>query len=748
MAGIYQGPNTLATGRADGPLRDLFKASAAGPVAAPPPVTKAAPGARVTEAYDAWWWFACERQRIYFRRLEGKLPPWTDDPILRRHRFTNAYRVADRVSQYLIRHVIYRDDLPGEPSEVVFRILLFKLFNRIETWEAVTSRIGAVALSEKPFERIDGILNDELAAGRPIYSAAYIMPTVGAAKGRKHRMHLALLEQMMKDHLAERLAESKNMEAAFNLLRAYPGIGDFLAYQFITDINYSDVVDFSETEFVVAGPGAREGLRKCFADAGGVSDADLIRMMMEVQEEEFQRLGLGFRDLFGRHLQLIDCQNVFCEVAKFARVRFPQLNPPKGRTRIKQTYEPSSALDMPFFPPKWEINDTVRLTLRPIPLAEHADLAEYQRQAQATSHHSTDRGVEDVITPILGLIGETGEVVSELKKRHRDGDGYPHFRDRLVEELGDLLWYVADLATRRGISLADIPHRSATPSSWISPALALAEQVGGVAIAYDSLLARNHDAAQFDALLSSRLTDVLNNIEAVMSANGITPAEVMCRNLAKIERRQAPSKSPSDLPPEQEQLPKRFDAHLTDHDRRVSVLFVVDGQKSPIAANTLTDNSYDPDGYRFHDIFHFAYAAVLAWSPVTRSLLRRKRKSTPLVDEVEDGGRAAAIEEGISAMVFAYAQQHRMLAGVYDIDESLLRTIREMTQHLEIKERTQAEWRDAILQGFNAWRSVHSAGGGCVRADLETRRIFFIGSEEATVKPRNPELPFVYVNNK
>ena len=117
-------------------------------------------------------------------------------------------------------------------------------------------------------------------------------------------------------------------------------IGDFLAYQFITDINYSDVVDFSETEFVAAGPGAREGLRKCFADTGGRSDSELIRMMMDVQEEEFERLGLDFHDLFGRPLQLVDCQNLFCEMAKYARVRFPGLTRPGGRTRIKQEYRP------------------------------------------------------------------------------------------------------------------------------------------------------------------------------------------------------------------------------------------------------------------------------------------------------------------------------------------------------------------------------------------------------------------------
>ena len=239
----------------------LFDDLESAPIATPAAVRADAPYAKVTEAYDAWWWFAYERQRIYYRRLDGKPAPWTMDRTLTRYRFTNAYRAADRVSQYLIRDVIYRDDLPQDPDEVVFRILLFKLFNRVETWEALTARLGLVTLADTPFEWIDQVLAAELDAGRQIYSAAYIMPTSRSQgrSGRKHEMHLALLRQMMSDHLGDQLAETTTMQSGFDLLRAYPMIGDFLAYQFITDINYSNVVDYREDEFVAAGPGAAGG---------------------------------------------------------------------------------------------------------------------------------------------------------------------------------------------------------------------------------------------------------------------------------------------------------------------------------------------------------------------------------------------------------------------------------------------------------------------------------------------------------
>ena len=145
----------------------------------------------------------------------------------------------------------------------------------------------------------------------------------------------------------------------------------------------------------------------------------------------------------------------------------------------------------------------------------------------------------------------------------------------------------------------------------------------------------------------------------------------------------------------------------------------------PIAR--LTDNAYDPDGYRFHDVFHFAYAAVLGWSPITRALLRRKRKSRPLLDEVEDGGRAAVIEEGVAALAFNYARRHRMLVGVSTLDFQLLRTIKDMTSHLEVSQCTTGEWERAILQGFKVWRAVLAARGGRIAINLDQRSIDYLG---------------------
>ena len=320
------------------------------------PVSRSLSPVRPTVVYDTYWRFAAERQEVFFRKLEGQAPPWTDDPVIARHKFTNAYRAADRVSQYLIQHVIYEGD--RSVSEVFFRAILFKLFNKIETWELLKANLGDITWEGYSFDRFDAVLADALASKTRIYSAAYIMPSRGGAFSyrQKHRNHLKLLERMMEDGAPHRIAGAASMRQAFEVLRSYPMIGDFLAYQFVTDLNYSEICDFSEMEFVVPGPGARDGIHKCFSDLGGLSEPDVIRLATERQEHEFERLGLAFRSLWGRHLQLIDCQNLFCEVSKYARVKHPDITGVNDRNRIKQVYRPSNkALEL-WFPPKWGIN--------------------------------------------------------------------------------------------------------------------------------------------------------------------------------------------------------------------------------------------------------------------------------------------------------------------------------------------------------------------------------------------------------
>jgi hypothetical protein len=320
--------------------------------------------AKPTIVYDTYWKFAAERQAIFFRRFQNEKRPWTKDAILQEYKFTNAYRASDRVSQYLIKNVIYTGIQAAE--EVFFRIMLFKIFNRIETWELLLGEVGTLCYADYSFDRFDRILDKSLQSGNRIYSGAYIMPSGGCRSRfrRKHRMHLRLIERMMEDKLAFRICNSPSMGKAFELMRSYPTIGDFLAYQYITDLNYSSLTNFSELEFVIPGPGARNGIRKCFSDLGGLTEAEMIKVVMDRQELEFNRLGLNFQDLWGRKLQLIDCQNLFCEVDKYARIGHPEFNNSRGRKRIKQRFKPREFPIQYWYPPKWRINEEIPATVR------------------------------------------------------------------------------------------------------------------------------------------------------------------------------------------------------------------------------------------------------------------------------------------------------------------------------------------------------------------------------------------------
>jgi hypothetical protein len=231
------------------------------------------------------------------------------------------------------------------------------MFNRIETWDLLEKSLGGISLAAYDFDRYDSVLTNAMAAGVRIYSAAYIMPS-GGRKGesRKHHDHLRLIERMMRDSLARQLRHCKSMQQGFQILKAYPMVGDFLAYQFITDINYSTLTDFSEMEFTIPGPGARDGIHKCFESIGELSPSDVIGMMADIQDQQFAWLGLRFRSLWGRPLQLVDCQNLFCEVSKYARCAHPDVGGLAGRTRIKQKYRTDPRPLSYGYPPKWNIN--------------------------------------------------------------------------------------------------------------------------------------------------------------------------------------------------------------------------------------------------------------------------------------------------------------------------------------------------------------------------------------------------------
>ena len=306
------------------------------------------------EIYDLYWYFANERQNIFIKKLNGDTPPWTNDPILKTYKFCNSYRVNDRVSQYLLKNVIYNGKTYKD-EDMLFRIILFKIFNKESTWELLIKNFNDITLSTFDMKEYSKVLTNAINNNIKIYNDAYIScATKAFGYDRKHDNHLALLNKMfIIDKVQDKILKCTNMEQAFKIIKSYPLIGNFMAYQLITDINYSNIVDWKEDEFTVAGPGSLRGIKKCFIDKGNLSNEDIIRYMYNHQEEEFERLNLNFKTIGNRKLQLIDIQNIFCELDKYCREKVPSLK--SNRTKIKKKYIPKQTKIEYIYPPKWNI---------------------------------------------------------------------------------------------------------------------------------------------------------------------------------------------------------------------------------------------------------------------------------------------------------------------------------------------------------------------------------------------------------
>jgi hypothetical protein len=307
--------------------------------------------------YDLYWQFAFKRHKAFEDRVAGKPAPWSDDPIIRTFKFCNVYRAADRVSQYLIRDVAYRAD-DSKPEDRIFQILAFRTFSKIGTWirlEAILGRSPRIDdLTDGSFE---AALTRIKAEQGGLYTGAFILCATDAfGRQQKHLNHVELFRHMFVTHeLGQRALESKRLEDLYRLLHSFPLMGDFMSYQTAIDLNYSNMFDFSESEFTQPGPGAVRGLKKVFLDLGSYTPSEAIMWMVDNQHHEFERLGLPFGGLWGRPIQAIDAQNLFCETDKYCREAVPELT--SARSRIKARYTQNTRPMRLMFPPKWGIND-------------------------------------------------------------------------------------------------------------------------------------------------------------------------------------------------------------------------------------------------------------------------------------------------------------------------------------------------------------------------------------------------------
>ncbi len=375
-------------------------------------------------------------------------------------------------------------------------------------------------------------------------------------------------------------------------------------------------------------------------------------------------------------------------------------------------------------------------------------IADYQVQALRTDQRPS--GETDLAFPLLGVFGETGSLLSEVKKKQRDPIAYVGYQDSVVEELGDVLWYISALAARAQIGLdelavnldrtlanwqasssstitfeaieAQVADVAATPSpAFEGTLLALAGEVG--------LLMTDHNAGRLErnrSALMGRLVAILRALRSAAHEAGVT-LEIAARgNLAKIFDRWPTSRVHpplfDDNFPQHEQLPRHLvvDIAEVEIDGRKMSQLSRDGVR---LGDPLTDNREDDDDYRFHDVFHLSYAAHLGWSPTLRRLLRVKRKSEPHIDEVQDGARAVLIEEGIATWIFNHGQRLALFEGITSLDYGLLKSVRRFVAGYEAETCPLWLWEEAILKGYEVFRAVSLHRGGRVVIDLNDRSI-------------------------
>jgi hypothetical protein len=346
----------------------------------------------------------------------------------------------------------------------------------------------------------------------------------------------------------------------------------------------------------------------------------------------------------------------------------------------------------------------------------------------------------DILTPELppilqGLFGEVGGIMSTAKKVVREGRAYVGFRRAAEEEFGDALWYLAALCRRVCVSLDDLFSEATNGGRFRT--VEIASDMPGGALAHVALptadgsidaslfrLARSAADLMDDEPDRTKLVEFASDYLEALYATGLSFADVARINLNKVRGAFLEPK-PAELIDfdknfgTEEQLPRSFEIKINQRTSGRSYL----RWNGVFIGDPLTDNISDPDGYRFHDVFHFAHAAILHWSPVMRALVRHKRKSQPEIDEAQDGGRAIVVEEGLSAWIFARAKELDFFKGQDRISLGVLKTIGEFVSGYEVSQCPLKLWERAILDGFQVFRQVRGAQGGWVLGDRSARAI-------------------------
>jgi len=361
-------------------------------------------------------------------------------------------------------------------------------------------------------------------------------------------------------------------------------------------------------------------------------------------------------------------------------------------------------------------------------------LVEYMSQVEPTDRFSTG----DLQPILLGLFGEVGSIMATAKKLHREKEVYSGYRNAVEEEFGDALWYFAALCRRLNLRLDDILSDATSGDEYATQIAANDLISGPISRVVSPIIVSDLDPALMvlgestsslfglrDSVSDARprlVTFAKAYLDALKAAR-VAFAEVVRKNIAKTRGRFVPPDYAS-LPtfdarfPEDQQLPQHFEITIDQRGKNPRSYLRMNGV---FIGDPLTDNILDPDGYRFHDVFHFAHAAILHWSPTFRSLIKHKRKDDPVVDEAQDSGRAIVVEEGLTAWIFARAKELNFFAGQSGLSFDLLKTVQQFVSGYEVEECPLSLWELAILQGYEVFRQVKQNNSGVIVCDRPAR---------------------------
>jgi hypothetical protein len=279
---------------------------------------------------DLFWRFVYERQMIWCKRAKiGFPPPWTDDPILQRERFTNVYRELDPGTKYVVEHIL---EVDAPRQDKLFNVMLYRLIGRAETHAALGFQNLAMF---DPFE-MEQALKSLRCQGKAPFTAAYMVSAYSTMGSTDKTVNIARLFGLLHSNFEEfyeRIEQCSSPAEVHAMLMTAYGFGNFLAYQVLVDLLYplccfsgQPLLPYSHDDWASPGPGAQRGINLILKSSLTTSFLDVMRWLRDHQQTEFERLGLKFpylEDVTGQphQISLANIQNCLCEFHKYIKIR-------------------------------------------------------------------------------------------------------------------------------------------------------------------------------------------------------------------------------------------------------------------------------------------------------------------------------------------------------------------------------------------------------------------------------------------